>query len=317
MPETSTPAIHPLRPGHLPQVLSLVNAHLQTALPGFGLTEAALARTLVDEPGQHVINPWVAERGTLCALEDDRVVAAAHVLRYADEPRVWGRDYRDTADLAWLLAWPAHKAAGVALAEAAMARIRAWRPRHVTTGDFGLPVPVLKLVPESWPHVTEVLTAVGFERAADPDESVYACPLDAVPPAGDPPIPGLTATRTVGDFGPRFTARLAGDEVGHCEWELPPPGDLRALARWAELGDLGVEEPWRDRGIGAWLVRHSAQWLRLAGCDRILLAVTPSDDAAGAGRFYRRLGLERLSRAWPLGPHPDWPAPAGRAAALG
>jgi GNAT superfamily N-acetyltransferase len=303
-------AIEPLRPAHLQQLRDLINAHLNSALPGIGLSEAALARTLTDEPGQYVINPWVAERATLCALEDDRVVAAAHLLRYADDPKVWSDAYRGSADIGWLAAWPTHMAAGAALAEAVMTKVRSWQPRSVSAGDFGLPAPVLKFVPESWPHVTELLTGVGFEQQDDPDESVYGGPLDRIPPAGAPPLPGLTATRTVGYFGVKFTALVDGDPVGRCEWELLLPGNPSALARWAELGDLGVDESWRNRGIGTWLVRHSAHWLRLAGCDRVLLAVTPSDDAAGAGRFYRRLGMEVLTRAWPLGPHPDWSAPA-------
>lgn len=303
------PAIEPYRPAHLEQLTGLVNAHLSSAMPGLALTRRRLASSLVDEPGQPVLNPWVAERVTLCAVERDQVLAAAHVLRYGDEPRVWGDHYRGAADVAWLVAWPTRPAAGVALAEAVMDRVRSWRPRHVYAGDFGLPVPALGLVPESWPHVTGLLAGVGFRPAVREGELVMGGRVDAVAPPGEPPVPGLTAARTVGDLGVRFTALVGGVPVGRCEWELPDPDAAPAPAAWAELGDLGVDEGWRGRGIGGWLVRHSAGWLRLAGCDRVMLVVTPEDDAAGAGRFYRRLGMEPLSRALPLGPHPDWPAP--------
>ena len=42
-------------------------------------------------------------------------------------------------------------------------------------------------------------------------------------------------------------------------------------------------------------------YLRLGGCDRMLVSVAVDEDRAGTGRFYERLGpvrLARLDRAW-------------------
>jgi GNAT superfamily N-acetyltransferase len=64
---------------------------------------------------------------------------------------------------------------------------------------------------------------------------------------------------------------------------------------------MNVEERWRSRGVGTWLLRHGVAWLRLARCDRIALAVGADDEARGAGRFYRRFGwdaLVRKTRSW-------------------
>jgi GNAT superfamily N-acetyltransferase len=111
--------------------------------------------------------------------------------------------------------------------------------------------------------------------------------------------------RSTGLFGTRFSAALDGQDAGYCDCisDLTEGGTLPALRGWAELAELAVHEPWRNRGIGAWLVQHAAAWLRLGGCDRIILAVAAEDEAAGAGRFYERQGwraLVRLQRGWVL-----------------
>jgi hypothetical protein len=38
------------------------------------------------------------------------------------------------------------------------------------------------------------------------------------------------------------------------------------------------------------------EWLRLGGCERVILSVDGEDEAAGAGRFYRRFGWDVLAR---------------------
>ncbi len=55
-------------------------------------------------------------------------------------------------------------------------------------------------------------------------------------------------------------------------------------------------EPERNKGIGFWLVSHAVAWLRLAGCDRVVMSVAREDERAGAGRFYERFGWRPLAR---------------------
>ena len=69
-----------------------------------------------------------------------------------------------------------------------------------------------------------------------------------------------------------------------------------SLRGWAELGEIYIEEGWRGRGIGTWLLQHAIEWLRMAGCDRIVLCCAADDEAAGAGRFYRRFGWDVFTR---------------------
>jgi GNAT superfamily N-acetyltransferase len=87
----------------------------------------------------------------------------------------------------------------------------------------------------------------------------------------------------------------------HVSAVLTEGGAVPALRGWAELSAMFVQEMWRGRGIGTWLVQHAVAWLRVAGCDRIVLSCAAEDEAAGAGRFYRRFGWEvftRLQDGW-------------------
>ena len=112
------------------------------------------------------------------------------------------------------------------------------------------------------------------------------------------PIASLALRRVVGPYGTRFAAILDGQELGYCEVEqdLTHGGALPALRGLADLWEIRAQEGWRNRGIGAWLLQHAVLWLRLSGCDRIVVSVVEVVEAAGAGRFYRRLGWEVFAR---------------------
>ncbi len=131
--------------------------------------------------------------------------------------------------------------------------------------------------------------------------------------AGEPVglIPPLTVERRLvaglwAAHGMRFIARLGGrdgQEVGRCEiaLDLTEGGALPALRPWAWLTELQVNEPWRNQGIGAWLVRHTVAWARLGGRSRMVVAAMA--DNAGALRFYRRFGWDLLvheQKGWTL-----------------
>jgi GNAT superfamily N-acetyltransferase len=111
-------------------------------------------------------------------------------------------------------------------------------------------------------------------------------------------VAGLSIRRRVTAYETRLAAVLDEEEVGFCDVQPDlTDGCLSpSLRGWGWLTDLRVNEGWRNRGIGRWLVQHGVQWVRLAGCDRIVLAVADENEAAGAGRFYRRFGWDVLTR---------------------
>ncbi len=296
---TSLPTqIGPFDPSHLPKVQELINAHLTLLVPGWALSQEFIASHLARNPGQAITDPWVAEHTTLCALEGQRLVAAVHLLRYGPGPYV-GPALAGTGEIAWFLTWADKAEAAAALLAAASAQMRAWSVTELGAWNTGLPVGPFVGVPDVWPHITAALSAAGFHPGMGGEEEVYGCLLDGVSPPADPPVPELAVRRglTTGLWAAhemRFTALLDGQEIGKCEvaLDLTDNGALPALQQWAHLTELEIKELWRNRGIGAWLVRHAAAWIRLGGKTRLLVATMA--DNAGAIRFYRRFGWERL-----------------------
>lgn len=178
-----------------------------------------------------------------------------------------------------------------------------------------LPVGPFVGVPDVWPHIAAFLVAAGFcpVVGAEHEEEVYGGTLDSVPPPTDPSVSGLTVRRGVitGLWAAHemcFSALLEDQEVGRCEvtLDLTEHGALPALHQWAWLTELRVEESWRNRGIGTWLVQRAVAWSRLGGRSRLVVATMA--DNAGAIRFYRRFGWELLvheQKGWSRVIRPD------------
>ena len=291
-----------VRSGVFAALRGLVNAHLTVMAPGWALTEPFLAAHLQRDPGQAITDPWVTERATLCALEGQRLVAAAHLLRYGRDPAV-GPAMAGTGEIAWFLAWPDKGEAAAALLDAAQAQMHAWGIIQAGAWNTWLPIGPFVGVPDVWPHIAAFLVAAGFRPMVgaehEYEEEVYGGTLNAVPLPTNPPVPGLTLRRGVitglwAAHEMRFTALLDGQELGWCEiaLDLTEHGALPALPQWAWLTELRVEEPWRNRGIGTWLVQYAVAWSRLGGRSRLVVATMA--DNAGAIRFYRRFGWELL-----------------------
>ena len=294
-------SIEPFEPRHACQLQWLVNSHLGSVVPGWALPAPYIVRRLERNPGQYVIDPWVIERRTLCALERERLVAAAHLLRYGTGPEV-SRDYEGAGDIAWFLAWPRAPEAGAALLEAACAELEAWRVGEPWAGDSGLPAPTVGGVTDAWPHVAAALRQAGFAPSAEAGWAIYGGGIDGLP-TPHTPSPRLALRRRASAHGIRFAAVLDEEEIGFCDWDLDVSlgGALPALHGWAELAELHVDERWRNRGVGTWLVSRSVEWLRLAERERAVLAVGKQDEASGADRFYERLGwgvFARVESGW-------------------
>jgi GNAT superfamily N-acetyltransferase len=120
----------------------------------------------------------------------------------------------------------------------------------------------------------------------------------------------VVLVRTVWPYGTRFSAVCDGEEIGWCgiQTDLSGAGLSPALAGWAWLDELAVREECRNQSLGSWLVRHAISWARIGRCDRVVIPVANENEAAGAGRFYRRFGwgvLFRERHGWhrsPRGP---------------
>ena len=264
--------------------------------------DAVLAQ-LEREPGEFVVDPWVAERATLVAVERDRLVAAALVLRYAASPEV-AADLRGAGELRWIVCWPESVEAGSAVAAAALEQLTRWGVRR-RYADGALPAAGVYGIPDAWPHVRTVLRRAGF-APGERIEITLLAPVDGLPalPAA-PPSPGLRVQRVLGGFATRFVAADGDDAVaGFIEIaaDLTAGGTLSRLAGWADVWNLHVAEAHRRAGVGTWLLAHAADWLRLAGARVLRTEIAPLDDGAAAElAFLHRHGFRdvtRTTRGW-------------------
>jgi GNAT superfamily N-acetyltransferase len=286
-----------LQPQFLAQLQRLINDHLALVVDGWAIPAEAIGQRLQANPAQHILDPWVRQRATVAATEGGRLLAAAHLLRYGEEEAV-GEDYRKAMDIAWLVAEPDEPEAADALLEAAGEYGRRWGAAAVFALDAGLAVPMVGGLPDAWTHIGLALERAGFEHTAGRIERIYGGTLAGITGEGRPAIAGLALEERTQPDGFVLQAIVGRAAAGHCECvaDLTERGALPALRGWGELAELEVEEGWRNRGIGTWLIQQALRRLRLAGCERLIFSVDSEDEARGAGRFYRRFGWEVLAR---------------------
>ena len=275
------------------QLTDLVNAHASAVVPGLTVSVATLLSHLEREPGEFIADPWVTERATLVAERNNRIAAAAHLLRYGDTEDV-SFAYRGGGELRWLVFWPegpvssnpwwtAGTQAASELIAACIAQFGRW---NVTSQSAGgeLPVPGVYGVPEQWPHVGALYERAGFVHNGH-TEVVYLARVADLPRLASP-IAGLELSRTVGLNGTRLSAVLDSEIVGYIEVEIRAEGErLARQAGWADVGNLRVSERVRRRKVATWLLGQAADWLELSHVDR-LLDYSYSDGADATGQTY-------------------------------
>lgn len=299
--------LEPFRESHLGQLQSLINCHLGSVVPGWSLSTPFISSHLERNPGQYVTDPWVIERETICALERGRLLGAVHLLHLRIRTRgrrglPGGREDRLVPGLATEPAGPlpvsySFAESTEALLAAAVEQLAEWgAAKQYATEDLWLPV--LDGVPDQWPHVADALKAVGFQPNPGAEVIVRVGPLASVLEPSKPPVTGVELRRTVSETFVRFAAMLGRDEIAFCEWsvDLSSGGEIPALTAWVEVADLWVQDDWRNRGIGSWLVKSASAWLRLGEYGRAILAVSPEQERSGATRFYEHLGWRVLTR---------------------
>jgi len=274
----SSVQVRPFRRDDRDQLTQLVNAHAEAVVPGMSASVNAVLGSLGRQPEEFIEDPWVSDRITLVAEQRDRVVAAVHLLRYFPDERA-GRAARDVGEIHWLLYWPQAPAgnpywpdatgAAEALMTACIAQFGAWGVTRQHAGGE-LPVPGVYGVPEQWPHIAALYQRAGFTHTGH-TEIVYLARVADLPSPAGPPVPGLTARRSVGINGCRLSAALGQEVIGYIEVDTLAEGErLSRHAGWADVGNLHVVPPYRRRGVGSWLLGQAADWLGPARVSRLL-----------------------------------------------
>jgi GNAT superfamily N-acetyltransferase len=281
------------------QLTALVNAHVQAVVPGLLVSVNTVMSQLERDPGEFIVDPWVAERATLVAEQRGQVVAAAHLLRYGAGEEV-NQSYRGTAEIHWLLFWPeasywpdSAEAAG-SLMDACLERLKAWGVTHWHAGG-SLMAPGVYDMPEQWPHIRALCERAGFVHDGH-TEIVLLAAVDELPRPSQPPIDGLELGRALGVNGTRLYGFVGDKLAGYIEVDtnLAQGGRLAHLQGWADVGNLRVDEAYRRRGVATWLFGQAADWLRLARVERLLDYAWPKEEARLA--LLRGLGFRELTR---------------------
>lgn len=284
--------------GDRDQVADLVNAHASAVIPGGSVSVSSLMSQLEREPSEFIVDPWVAERATLVAVQRQRVVAAAHLLRYADDVRV-SETYRGAGEIRWLVCWPPapfwpdSAQAGDDLATACLALLARWSVRRCYA-DGALPAPGVYGVPEQWPHIRDLYQRAGFRHDGD-TQHVFLARVPDLARFGDSARQGLTTRRTLGINGTRISAVLDEEVIGYIEVAaLEDASRTRRIHGWADIGNLHVLELRRRTGVGTWLLGQAADWLDLGGVT-CLLAYGDANDAIEPP-FLQARGFRLLTR---------------------
>ena len=201
----SSVEVRPFRRSDREQLTQLVNTHAAAVVPGMGVSVSTVLSALERQPGEFIEDPWVSERVTLVAEQQDRIAAAAHLLRYFSDERA-GKAARDVGEIHWLLFWPEAPAgnpcwpdatdAAEALMAACIRRLEAWGVTH-QHADGELPVRGVYGVPEQWPHIRAFTSGPGSLIPGTPRSSTWpgsrTCPARPGFPSTGCPCAGRSA----------------------------------------------------------------------------------------------------------------------------
>jgi GNAT superfamily N-acetyltransferase len=276
---TPSHQIRPFQRSDREQLADLVNAHASAVVPGMATSVASLLLSLERDPAEVITSPWVTERMTLVAEQQHRVVAAAHLLRYGDH-KPTGENYLGVGQVEWLVFWPEAPSGNPYWADATQAaetlmasclsQFENWgAARQRAEGDLPVPCGVYG-VPEQWPHVRALYERAGFSHTGQ-TEVVHLARVRDIPRPTRPPLPGLELRRSVGMNGTRLSAYTKGTTVGYVEVETRDKAErLSPHGRWADVGNLAVQQEHRRHGVASWLLGEAAEWLELAGAEHLL-----------------------------------------------
>lgn len=301
---SSSLKVRPFHRDDRDQLTELVNAHVSAVVPGLSVSVNTVLNQLQRRPDEFITDPWVAERVTLVAEQRQHIAAAAHLLRYRTDDAT-GADYRNAGVIEWFLFrppasfWPDSEQAADLLMAACLAQLTRWKVsrRHA---DGQLPAPGICGLPEQWPHVRASYEGAGFAQTGPMEVLLMATVADLREAVGAA-SPDPAVQRTLGECGTRFSIRLGADVAGCVEVDtsVDRPERHARNGGLAQLTELHVAEPYQDSGLEERLLAHVAQWLRMAGTDRLLACASAEDteEIARMSRYGFQV-LSRMARGW-------------------
>jgi len=270
-------------------LVELANRHVALVPPwGARLTERALSLALTQSGRlwrhHDREEPSAATYQALVALCDGEPTGAI----------VAGRRRNDEhGDIPLLIADPRRPDAADRLLDAAAASLRAQGCTSMQVADrcplglgwFGVPM--------TWAHVVAALERAGFIPVDYWIIMAGDASITDVEPATAPSPPDWNVFVIVHDDHREWRLELYHrDELaGECEaWGIPPHlDDCPGFGDWITIEWLGIEEPYRRRGLGRWLMVRQLHYQLGAGRTKAMLWTGPAN--VPARELYHRLGF--------------------------
>ena len=247
------PEIRPFLRHDREQLTDLVNAHVKAVIPGCSVPADALLSQMERDPGEYIVDPWVVERETWVAIEDDRARrrgAPAPVRRR----RAVGSALRNAAAINWLVCWPANLDAGHDLMRARCRAARSVEAAGSRVLDMSLPAPLVYGIHDAWPHLASARSRGRLLRHRRSHRVAVR----------DRPRPDRYAgrgadrraspmRRRLHEFGAAFTAMLNGREIGMLEVDddFTRHGLMLRNDGWADISNVGVAPEHQGIGVGS------------------------------------------------------------------
>jgi GNAT superfamily N-acetyltransferase len=274
----------PFQPVWLADLTLLINAHTSLVPPGWTLTDAQVDLLLAAPFWWQVHYPdqtRLADAEVLCVLEDGNLCAGTR-LRYSDDRCTY---------ITWILSKPESGDAFRYLLEEVetRARARGCQSLRFTRNELGagwFDVPVV------WPHIVQGLHEAGFE--VEREWMLMSGKVNRY----NNPMPDVQDLTLEWDARPqeaewKVTARADGMLLGECEaWGIPAAfHGCSGYDEWITLEWLGVEEPYRRKGIGRWLMNEQLQFQAGRGIGKALMWTEIDNEAAI--RLNEQMGFSR------------------------
>jgi ribosomal protein S18 acetylase RimI-like enzyme len=247
----------------------------------------------------------VRHRDTLCVLDGERLVAAAGVhwlergaTAAAGLKPEWAAA-EELVILDWIVAEADHPRVAPYVVDRLVERAAAARCGVRGNGRYRFGIG-WDGVSDTWPHLTAAFAGAGF--AASQRWTTYSIAthtsLRPTPPDGFTTRWDVNDVRHEWELRAFCTAKGADVQpvlAGECQvWDVPDGARSAGRHPWTTVEWIGVEEPYRQRGLGTYLLQEQRRVQATRGVKQVLLW-TEEDvpDSADALRLYRRLGFQR------------------------